>query len=114
MSAHIDLIDAQVKAFRARDLDGFLSCYAPDAVIKDGDGNVMMSGADAIRGMYGQLFRDSPDLSVTIKTRMAIGDYVIDEEELDGFVMTGYQRQVRSVCIYRISDGQIHELTLLA
>jgi uncharacterized protein (TIGR02246 family) len=114
MSEHTELIDTQVTAFRARDLDGFLSCYAPDAVIKDGAGNVMMSGAEVIRGIYGQLFRDSPDLSVTIKGRMTIGDYVIDEEEIDGFIMPGSPTRVRSVCIYRISDGQVRELTILA
>jgi uncharacterized protein (TIGR02246 family) len=113
MSEHIDLIDAQVKAFQSRDLERFVGFYASDAVIKDGQGNVMMNGSEAIRGMYGQLFQNSPNLTVSIPSRMVVGDYVIDEEQLDGFILPGSPDQVHSVVVYRIGDGVIQEVTLL-
>jgi hypothetical protein len=113
MSDQTDLVDAQVKAFRARDLDGYVACYAAGAVIKDGDGNVMMNGIESIRGMYGQLFEQSPDLAVSIPNQMVIGDYVIHEEQLDGFNMEGYPPQVHAVVVYRVADGKIREVTLL-
>jgi uncharacterized protein (TIGR02246 family) len=108
-----DLIDTQVKAFNARDLEQFLGCYAQNAVVKDGDGNVLMSGIESIREMYGQLFRNSPQLAAEIPSRMTVGDFVIDEEEIDGFNLPGYPVQIHAVAVYRGTDGVIREVTLL-
>jgi hypothetical protein len=82
-------------------------------VIKDGDGNVMMSGVESIRGMCGQLFAGSPDLAVSNRNRMAIGEYVIHEELIDGFNLAGYPPQVHAVVVYRIAEGKVREVTLL-
>jgi hypothetical protein len=35
MSDATDLVDRQIAAYRDRDLDGFLSCYAGDVKIRD-------------------------------------------------------------------------------
>jgi hypothetical protein len=66
MSEATDVVDRQIAAFRARDLERFLGCYATDVKIRDFDGNVLMDGPEAMRGQYGPLFRDSPRLSVEI------------------------------------------------
>ena len=84
MSTTTDLIDGEIAAYRARNLDEFLSCYSADAVIRDADGNVLMEGELQMREFYGPLFRDSPDLRVEIPRRIEFGDYVIDEEPVDG------------------------------
>ncbi|MGO8959496.1 MAG: nuclear transport factor 2 family protein [Streptosporangiaceae bacterium] len=59
MSAATDVVDRQIAAFRDRDLDGFLRCYADGVKIRDFGGNVLMDGKEAMRGQYGPLFRDS-------------------------------------------------------
>jgi hypothetical protein len=89
MAHPTDLVDAQVKAFRERDLEQFLGYYSEHSVIKDGDGNVMMSGIESIREIYGQLFQGSPQLAVNIPNRIAVGEYVIHEEQIDGFNLSG-------------------------
>jgi len=66
MSDATDLVDRQIGAYRARDLEQFLSFYAEDVRIRDFDGNVLMNGRAAMRGMYEPLFRDSPELAVGI------------------------------------------------
>ena len=109
-----DIVDAQVKAFQGRDLESFLACYSANAVIKDADGNVIVSGLDSLRRMYAQLFRDSPGLAVQIPSRMAVSEYVIDEERIEGFNMAGFPPAIHAVAVYRITDGTIHEVTLLA
>ena len=73
----------------------------------------MMSGLDSLRSMYAQLFRDSPRLAVQIPNRMAVSEYVIDEELIEGFNLTGYPPTIHVVAVYRITDGTIHEVTLL-
>jgi hypothetical protein len=113
MPGATDIVDAQIKAFQGRDLEGFLTCYSANAVIKDADGNVMMSGLDSLRRMYAQLFRDSPRLAVQIPNRMVVRDYVIDEERIEGFNLTGFPPAIHAVAVYRVTDGAIHEVTLL-
>jgi hypothetical protein len=52
----------QIAAFRDRDLERFLRCYAADVKIRDFDGNVLMDGPEATRGRYGPLFHAVPFL----------------------------------------------------
>jgi hypothetical protein len=113
MPEETDIVDAQIKAFQGRDLEGFLACYSANAVIKDADGNVMMSGLDSLRRMYGQLFHNSPRLAIQIPNRMAVRGYVIDEERIEGFNLAGYPPTIHAVAVYRVTDGTIHEVTLL-
>jgi hypothetical protein len=63
--------------------------------------------------MYGQLFRDSPQLSVDIPQRIAVGDYVIDEEDIGGFVMAGFPAAMHAAGVYRVQDGLITEVVLI-
>ena len=114
MSDATDLIDRQIAAYRARDLEAFLSFYAGDVTIKDFDGNVMMDGQDAMRAAYGALFRDSPDLHLKVPSRMAAGDYVIDEEELTGFILAGSPEAVHAIVVYQVRDGLIRHVQLLS
>ena len=109
-----DIVDAQAKAFQERDLEGFPACYSANAVIKDADGNVMMSGLDSLRRMHAQLFRDSPQLALQIAGRMAVRDYVVDEELIEGFNLAGYPPAIHAIAMYRVTGGAIHEVTLVA
>ena len=44
---------------------------------------------------------------------MAVSEYVIDEERIEGFNMAGFPPAIHAVAVYRITDGTIHEVTLL-
>ena len=74
MSEVTDVVDSQVAAYRDRDLERFLACYAADVKVKDFDGNMLMDGLEAMRGWYGALFRDSPLLRADIPRRIVAGD----------------------------------------
>jgi uncharacterized protein (TIGR02246 family) len=108
-----DVVDAQIAAYRNRDLERFLGCYSPDVVIKDISGNVVMGGLDVMREQYGQLFRDSPELTVDIPQRRLIGDYVIDEEQVTGFNLPGYPAELHAVVAYQVTNGKIHGVTFI-
>jgi hypothetical protein len=86
MSEATDVVDRQVAAYRDRDLERFLGCYAPGVKVRGFDGNVLMDGLEAMRGQYGPLFRDSQQLRVDIPRRIVTGDYVIDEEDISDMV----------------------------
>jgi hypothetical protein len=108
-----DIIDAQIAAYRDRDLEQFLGYYSPGVVIRDLAGNVLMGGLDVMREQYGQLFRDSPQLQVDILSRMVIGEYVIDEERVTGFNLPGFPAVVHSVVVYQVAEDKIHGVTLI-
>ena len=113
MSTTTDLIDGEIASYRARNLDEFLSFYSADAIIRDADGNVLMEGELAMREFYGPLFRDSPDLRLEIPRRIEFGDYVIDEELVDGVNLEGYPPQLHGVVVYRVKDSEISHVTFL-
>src|SRR5215475_11615254 len=113
MSEATDVVDRQVAAYRDRDLERFLACYAADVKVKDFDGTVLMDGLEAMRGQYGPLFRDSPQLKVEILRRMVAGEYVVDEEDLSGFVLAGFPSAMHAVVAYRVREGLIRDVVLL-
>ena len=113
MSEATDVVDRQVAAYRDRDLERFLACYAADVKVKDFDGNVLMDGLEAMRGQYGPLFRDSPELSVDNPHRIVSGDYVIDEEHISGFNLAGSPPAMQAVVVYRVRDWLIRDVVFL-
>ena len=113
MSEAADLVDRQIAAYRDRDLERFLGFYAAGVQVRDFDGNVLMDGLEAMRGQYGPLFLDSHQLSVEILRRMVTGDYVVDEEDISGFVLAGFPTAMQAVVVYRVRDGLIHDVVFL-
>ena len=101
------VVSAQVDAYNARDLDRFLDCYSPDAVIEDASGQVLMRGRDSMRGVYEQLFAQSPKLHCEIRQRIHVGRYVIDEEAITGFHCAGYPTEVHAAAVYRVEGVRI-------
>ena len=113
MSTTTDLIDGQLVAYRARDLEAFLRFYSTDVIIRDADGNVLVDGELGMREFYGQLFRSSPELRVETPRRIDFGDFVIDEEVVDGVELDGYPPQLHAAAAYRIKDAKICSVTFL-
>jgi putative hydrolase of HD superfamily len=114
MVSPLEVVQAQVDAYNAHDAEALTACFQSDAVVVGPDGNVMMSGGEAINGMYAQLFGQSPDLHVDIVSRMCVGNWVVDEEETSGLVFEGFPRDLHAVVIYQVSDGLIVRAQILA
>lgn len=108
-----DPVEHQLQAFNARDLDAFMEAYAPDVRIEDGEGQEMMSGSDELRAFYGDVFRNSPDLHCEVLDRISVGDWVIDEEEIDGLQAEGFPEEAHAAVVYRVSDGKITLVRML-
>ncbi|MGQ0733592.1 MAG: nuclear transport factor 2 family protein [Acidobacteriota bacterium] len=103
----VAVVAAQVDAYNSRDLDRFLDCYSPDAIIEDASGQVLMRGRDAMRGVYEKLFTQSLQLHCEIRHRIHVGRYVIDEEAITGFQYAGYPTEVHAAAVYRVEGGRI-------
>ena len=107
----MDIIDEQVLAYNARDLDRFVATYSPDMVIEDGENNVLMRGHEQLRERYGALFHANPELHCRIVSRMHIGKYTVDEEEITGIGNSATPRH--AVVIYRVEEDQIVHVRVL-
>ncbi len=114
MSNETNVVDAQIEAYRARDLAGFLSHYADDASVVTFDGSVLFATKDVMREAYGKLFADSPDLHVDIAGRVTAGEFVVDEEHLSGFHFGDMPTDMTAVAVYRVVNGKIAKLMLLS
>jgi hypothetical protein len=102
-----------VDAYNARDIDRFLDCYAPDAVIEDGSGKVLRQGRDAMRGFYGRLFAHSPQLNCAVRQRIHVGSYVIDEEAISGIHLDGFPTELRAAAVYLVERDLIARVRIL-
>lgn len=105
------VVQRQVEAYGARDLEGFLATYAQDVQIwRHPSGELVAEGLDAMRETYGTLFEDSPDLAIHIAQRIELGEFVIDHEVVAG--LRGGE-PVRAVAIYQVRDGLIQAVWFL-
>ena len=109
-----DPVQEQLDAYNARDVERFVACYAPDAVVEDASGTRIMTGRDALRAAYAELFAASPALRAEVPTRIRAGAVVVDEERVTGLGMPGYPLEVHSAIAYTVRDGQIVHMRILA
>src|SRR5438034_8204867 len=62
-SATIAVVEGQVDAYNARDLDKIVTYYAPDAVVRDAaHGRFTARGQEEIRSLFDGVFAANPDL----------------------------------------------------
>ena len=107
-----ELVQASIDAYHAHDLDRCLDFYAPDVVVKRLDGTVLMDGADVVRARYAKSMSDHPNLHYEIPNRIALGDWVVDEERVTGYAAGGPE-VVRAILLYRFEDDLIKEILIL-
>jgi hypothetical protein len=109
----VQVVQNQVDAFNARDVDAFVACYSPDAVLMDGSGTVLAQGQEALTALYGQLFSQSPNLHADISNRIHVGSWVVEEEQTTGFIFEGFPPDVHSIVVYQVENDKIVKSTLL-
>jgi uncharacterized protein (TIGR02246 family) len=103
-----DVVQAQLEAYNAQDLDKFCSFYADDCVIAELNGAVTQRGQEAVRQRYGAMFAANPRNRARIANRIAVGDYVIDHEEVE----RGPGQRLTVIAIYTVKDGLITRLDM--
>jgi hypothetical protein len=111
MSANDGLIDAegivqrQLDAYNARDIDGFMAMWASDAQYFEHPSTLLASGAAEIRTRHIARFKETNLFGRLIK-RMAVGNKVVDQEVVTRTFPEGTGR-VDVIAIYEVKDGKI-------
>ena len=104
-SPHATLVQRQLDAYNAHDLDALLDTYAADAVQYLHPGQLVADGAAAIRARMEMRFRDRL-LQASLIRRVVMGDIVIDHETVACTFPEG-PGKMDAVAIYQVRDGKI-------
>ncbi len=96
------LVQQQLNAYNAHDLDAFLEPYAEDVELYEFPGKLLMKGKDAMRKDY-VFITKVPKLYCKVQRRIVQGNMVIDHEEVSGFG----PKPLYAVAIYVIEFGKI-------
>lgn len=99
------IVQRQLDAYNARDLDALLATYAPDARQFAHPATLLAVGAADMRERMAQRFAE-PNLHARLLQRVVIGNIVIDHEEVTRTFPEGAGR-VDMVVIYEVVDGKI-------
>ncbi|MCA8915500.1 MAG: nuclear transport factor 2 family protein [Planctomycetes bacterium] len=106
-----EVVQKQLEAYSACDIDAFAATYTEDVKVIDGTGKVLCEGLAQLCEVYGPLFRNNPNQMAIITKRITAGDWVIDDEEVIG---RADNKRRNAVAIYRVRDGLICHVTLVA
>jgi hypothetical protein len=99
----VDIVQRQLEAYNARDLDAFAATYADNVVLyRMPTKEPSTVGKPALRDVYRQRFA-SPNLHATILSRMVLGNKVIDHERIVGI----REEPVEAVAVYEVDGGLI-------
>lgn len=98
-----DIVQRQLDAYNAQDLDAFCACFAADCVLAELNGAVTQQGAAAVRARYETLFSDFPENHAALVNRVVVGDVVIDHED----ITRSPSERINAAAIYTVKDGLI-------
>ena len=99
------VVQAQLDAYNAKDIDALMLTYAPDARQFTLHGPLLAQGADAIRPRYVARFAE-PDLHARLLSRSVVGNIVTDVELVTRNFPDGLGT-VEMLCVYEVADGRI-------
>jgi len=98
-----ELVQRQLEAYNARDLEGFAETYADDIrIFRMPSTEPAIVGMEKLRDVYRARFT-SQGLHAEIVNRIVIGNKVIDHERVVGIE----KNPVEAVAVYEVVDGLI-------
>jgi len=99
------IVQLQLDAYNARDIDAFMDLFSEDCKILEFPGEkVLADGHVATRALYQGLFDGSPNLHSELVTRTVLGTKVIDHERITGRAGADV---VELAVIFEVIDGKI-------
>lgn len=99
------IIQQQLDAYNARDLEKFCALYSDDVQVFDYPQNLLkISGKVQFREVYKKVFDSSPELHAAIDKRIVFDNKVIDHEKVTGRSGTAF---IEVVVIYEVAEDKI-------
>jgi hypothetical protein len=99
----VDIVQRQLEAYNARDLEAFAATYAEDVKLyRMPTAQPTTAGKAALREVYRQRFA-SPSLHAQILFRIVLGNKVVDHERVVGI----REHPVEVLAVYEVDGGLI-------
>jgi putative hydrolase of HD superfamily len=106
------VVQAQLDAYNAKDIDALLMTYAPDAEQYQLHGPLLACGHEQMRPRFLARFAE-PDLFARLISRTVMENVVIDHEQITRNFPEGVAT-VEMLCIYEVVNGRIQKATFAA
>ena len=102
------IVQRQLNAYNARNIDAFMDTYADDIELYDFPGKLSSEGKEEMRKDYADFFKNVNNLYCEIENRIVIGNKIIDKEK----VRAG-KRTFHAVAVYEVERGKIKRVTFI-
>jgi imidazolonepropionase-like amidohydrolase len=103
-----EIVQRQVNAYNARDIDAFVSTYSEDVQIYDEKGKLLITGHEQLRKEYANYFKTVPNLHCEIVNRIVYNNKVIDKEKIRAGKDIFY-----GVALYEVTKGKIVKVSFI-
>lgn len=108
MNKASDVVQAQLNAYNARNIDDFVACFWDDVCVRELEtGEIIAQGIEPFREMYNALFENCPALHAKLMNRIEREHIVIDHEHVTGMQEDTTQE---AVAIYAVDGERIREV----
>jgi len=105
------VVQRQVDAYNARDLERFVAAYHEDIEIyRMPAPQPTLSGKAALSAFYGSQRFNLPELNAQIVKRITLGNKVIDHERVRGIA----EQPVEVAAVYEVTGGLIRKVWFFA
>jgi hypothetical protein len=99
------VVQRQLDAYNARDIDALLAVYASDAQLFEHPSKLIASGTAELRQRFAPRFEES-NLHATLLNRIVAGALVVDHERVTRIFPEG-AGEVELIMIYEVKEGRI-------
>ncbi|WP_211440811.1 nuclear transport factor 2 family protein [Collimonas humicola] len=107
-----DIVQKQLDAYNARDMDAFLATYADEAELFGFPNTPSAKGKEEMRKRYTVRFSDTLLHCIIVK-RIVMGNTVIDHERVRVTLPEG-PGVMEAIAIYEVHDGKIAKVTFIS
>ena len=102
----VTLVEQQLNAYNARNIEDFLAPYSDSVEIYIFPDKLISKGKEAMRRDYADFFNQTPNLHCEIKSRIVLGNTVIDKESVTGMG----SKPMEAIAIYLIEGEKIKKV----
>lgn len=109
------IIDLQLAAYNARDIQAFAATYHDDVEIHSFSDGLLYQGKDKLIEVYGPKFASLTFLKATSLKRIINGRFLVDHElaESSNLENKAITRSVTVIAAYEVVDGLIKRVTFM-
>ena len=107
----LTVVQAQLEAYNAKNIDALLQTYAPDAQQFTLHGELLAHGHAQMRARYLARFAE-PDLHAKLLSRVLVGHVVTDAELVTRNFPEG-RGTLEMLCVYEVVNGRIQKASFV-